>query len=76
VHVPRLRGGRLRPDRRAHDPHASRHDARGIRRPFRPSAVTRYAIGKSKRQPEGATRAYRLVIDRAPRAVQKALRAA
>jgi putative transcriptional regulator len=29
-----------------------------------------------KRQPEGPTRAYLLVIDRAPRAVQKALRAA
>lgn len=28
------------------------------------------------RQPEGATRAYLLVIDRAPKAVQKALRAA
>ena len=31
---------------------------------------------QGKRQPEGATRAYLLVIDRAPRAVQKALRAA
>ena len=29
-----------------------------------------------KRQPEGATRAYLLVIDRAPKAVQKALQAA
>jgi len=29
-----------------------------------------------KRQPEGPTRAYLLVIDRAPRTVQKALRAA
>lgn len=29
-----------------------------------------------KRQPEGPTRAYLLVIDRAPRAVEKALRAA
>lgn len=29
-----------------------------------------------KRQPEGPTRAYLLVIDRAPNAVQKALRAA
>ena len=31
---------------------------------------------QGKRQPEGATRAYLLVIDRAPRAVQKALHAA
>ena len=31
---------------------------------------------QGKRQPEGATRAYLLVIDRAPRAVEKALRAA
>jgi len=31
---------------------------------------------QGKRQPEGATRAYLLVIDRAPQAVQKALRAA
>ena len=31
---------------------------------------------QGKRQPEGPTRAYLLVIDRAPRAVQKALRAA
>jgi putative transcriptional regulator len=31
---------------------------------------------QGKRQPEGATRAYLIVIDRAPKAVQKALRAA
>ena len=31
---------------------------------------------QGKRQPEGPTRAYLLVIDRAPKAVQKALRAA
>ena len=31
---------------------------------------------QGKRQPEGATRAYLLVIDRAPKAVQKALHAA
>jgi putative transcriptional regulator len=31
---------------------------------------------QGKRQPEGATRAYLLVIDRAPHAVRKALRAA
>ncbi len=31
---------------------------------------------QGKRQPEGAARAYLLVIDRAPKAVQKALRAA
>src|SRR5260370_38729241 len=31
---------------------------------------------QGKRQPEGATRAYLLVIDRAPKAVQRALRAA
>ena len=31
---------------------------------------------QGKRQPEGPTRAYLLVIDRAPRAVRKALRAA
>ena len=31
---------------------------------------------QGKRQPEGPTRAYLLVIDRAPEAVQKALRAA
>ena len=31
---------------------------------------------QGKRQPEGATRAYLLVIERAPQAVQKALRAA
>jgi putative transcriptional regulator len=31
---------------------------------------------QGKRRPEGATRAYLLVIDRAPRAVEKALRAA
>jgi putative transcriptional regulator len=31
---------------------------------------------QGKRQPEGPTRAYLLVIERAPRAVQKALRAA
>jgi putative transcriptional regulator len=31
---------------------------------------------QGKRRPEGPTRAYLLVIDRAPRAVQKALRAA
>ena len=31
---------------------------------------------QGKRQPEGATRAYLLVIDRAPKAVQKALQAA
>jgi putative transcriptional regulator len=31
---------------------------------------------QGKRQPEGPTRAYLLVIERAPKAVQKALRAA
>jgi putative transcriptional regulator len=31
---------------------------------------------QGKRQPEGPTRAYLMVIDRAPKAVQKALRAA
>lgn len=31
---------------------------------------------QGKRQPEGATRAYLLVIERAPQAVQKALKAA
>ena len=31
---------------------------------------------QGKRQPEGPTRAYLLVIDRAPKAVQKALKAA
>lgn len=31
---------------------------------------------QGRRQPEGATRAYLLVIDRAPQAVQEALRAA
>ncbi|HVY99223.1 MAG TPA: helix-turn-helix domain-containing protein [Dongiaceae bacterium] len=31
---------------------------------------------QGKRQPEGPTRAYLLVIDRAPKAVQKALEAA
>jgi putative transcriptional regulator len=31
---------------------------------------------QGKRQPEGPTRAYLLVIDRAPKAVQKALHAA
>ena len=31
---------------------------------------------QGKRRPEGATRAYLLVIDRAPKAVEKALRAA
>lgn len=31
---------------------------------------------QGKRQPDGATRAYLLVIDRAPKAVQKALHAA
>lgn len=31
---------------------------------------------QGKRRPEGATRAYLLVIDRAPKTVQKALRAA
>ena len=31
---------------------------------------------QGKRQPEGATRAYLLVIERAPKAVEKALRAA
>ena len=31
---------------------------------------------QGKRQPEGAARAYLMVIDRAPKAVQKALRAA
>jgi putative transcriptional regulator len=31
---------------------------------------------QGKRQPEGATRAYLLVIDRVPKAVQKALKAA
>lgn len=31
---------------------------------------------QGKRQPEGATRAYLLVIERAPKAVQKALKAA
>jgi putative transcriptional regulator len=32
-------------------------------------------LEQGKRQPAGAMRAYLLVIDRAPRAVQKALRA-
>jgi putative transcriptional regulator len=75
VHVPRLRGGRLQ-----------RIDVRAIRTRlgmtqeefagrFGFSVDTLRHWEQGKRQPEGATRAYLLVIDRAPRAVEKALRA-
>ncbi len=70
IHVPEE-------DRREGDPDTPGHDAGRVCRAASDFSVnTLRHWEQGSRQPEGPTRAYLLVIERAPKAVQKALQAA